>query len=143
MGLQCGPSSDSSSRSISDRFQVFCVIKHRVSSASSNYSVLRLFTSYLKASAMPPALYFGLLFCGCVFKNMPLLQFVLDRWLPHVGALSRVLQLTVISGTDGVSFSAQNVSFSMPVAPTLAPWGTIRQFRGTLEHKKGDGGIQA
>ena len=36
-----------------------------------------------------------------------------------------------------------HVSFGMPVAPTLAPWGTIERCRGTLVHKMGDVGIQA
>ena len=47
----------------------------------------------------------------------PLLQFVLDRWRPHAVAMSRTLQLTVISAADGVSAGAQNVACGMPVAP--------------------------
>ena len=46
---------------------------------------------------------------------------MLDRWWPHVVTMSRVLQLTVIAGADGVSFGVPNESFGMPVAPTLAP----------------------
>ena len=68
---------------------------------------------------------------------------MLDHWWPHVVAMSCVLQVTVISRADGVSFGSQIASVGMPVAPTLAPWGTIGLFRGTLEHKKGDVGIQA
>ena len=68
---------------------------------------------------------------------------MLDRWWPHVVAMSLVSPSTVISGADGVSLSAQIVSFDMPVAPTSAPLGTIGRFSGTWEHKKGDSGIQA
>ena len=81
-------------------------------------------------------------FC-MLFVQMSLLQFVLDRWWPHEVAMSRVFELTVISGEDGVSFGFQIASFGMPVAPTLAPWGTIGLFRGTLERKKGDVEVQA
>ena len=35
-----------------------------------------------------------------------------------------------------ISFNAQNVSFGILVASTLAPWGTIERSRGTSEHKK-------
>ena len=41
-------------------------------------------------------------------------------WLPDVVSLSRVLQTTVIFGTDVVSFGGQNVSFGMLVAFNLA-----------------------
>ena len=68
---------------------------------------------------------------------------MLDRLWPNAVAMSCVLQLTVISGADVVSFGAQNVSCGMPVAPTLAPWGTIERSRDTWEHKKGDLGVQA
>ena len=47
----------------------------------------------------------------------------------------------MILGADGDSFGAQNVSFGMLVAPTLARWGTIKRSSGTLEHKKGDVGL--
>ena len=46
-------------------------------------------------------MYFGLVFLCDVFFKISLLQFVLDRWWSHVVAMSRVLQLTVISGADG------------------------------------------
>ena len=72
-----------------------------------------------------------------MFFPISLLQFVLDRWWLHVVATSRVLQLTVISGADGVSFGTQNVLFGMFFAPALAFWGTIERSRGTWEHKKG------
>ena len=74
---------------------------------------------------------------------MSLLQFVLLRWCPDVVAMSRILQVTVISGASGVRFGAQNVVFGMLGSTTLAPWGTIERSRGTEEHKKGDVGIQA
>ena len=35
------------------------------------------------------------------------------------------------------------MSFGMPVASTLAPWGTIVRSRGTWEHEKGNLGVQA
>ena len=52
-------------------------------------------------------------------------------------------QFTVIWGADLVSFGAQNVSFGMPFASTLAPCGIIERSRGTWEHKKGDFAVQA
>ena len=67
---------------------------------------------------------------------------MLDRWWPHVVAMSRVLRLTVISGADGVSFSSQTVSFGMLVVPTLAPWGTIGQFGGQ-EGRRWDPGLDS
>ena len=45
--------------------------------------------------------------------------------------------------SDVVSFGAQNIPFGMPVASTLAPWGTIERSRGTSKHKKGDLEVQA
>ena len=60
-----------------------------------------------------------------------------------VVSMSRVLQFTVNWGADAVSCGAQNVSFEMPVASTLAPCGIIERSRGTWEHKKGDFAIQA
>ena len=68
---------------------------------------------------------------------------MLVRWFLDAVAMSRVLQLTVISGADAVSFVAEIVLFGMPLAPTLVPWGTIARSWGTWEHKKGDDGIQA
>ena len=47
----------------------------------------------------------------------------------------------MIWGADVVSFGVQNVSSSMPVASTLAPWGIFERSRGIWEHKNGD--IQA
>ena len=91
---------------------------------------------------MPPALLLWLvLFCW--FFLIYLLNFVLDRWWPDVVSLSRVLQLTVFSRADVVSFGARNVSSHMPAAPTLAPWWTIERTRGTWKHKKGDLGVRA
>ena len=49
----------------------------------------------------------------------------------------------MILETDMVTFGAQNLSFGMPGASTLAPWGTMGRSRGTWEHKKGDLGVQA
>ena len=40
-------------------------------------------------------------------------------------------------------FGAQNLSFGMPGASTLAPWGTMERSRGTWGFKKGDLGAQA
>ena len=48
----------------------------------------------------------------------------------------------VIWEADVVIFGARNMSFGMPVASALAPWGTIERSRGTWEHKKGDLGVQ-
>ena len=50
----------------------------------------------------------------------------------------RVLQLTVISEADVITFAAH----IMPVAPTLARWWTIERSSGFSEHKKGDHGVQ-
>ena len=52
-----------------------------------------------------------------------------------------VLQFAEISGGEVVSFLAQNVSFGMLVASTLAPRGTIERSRETSEHKKRDLGV--
>ena len=65
---------------------------------------------------------------------------MLVRWCLDVVLMSRVLQLTVIWGADIVSLVPQNVSFGMPVASTLAPWGIIERCRGTWEHKNRDWG---
>ena len=46
-------------------------------------------------------------------------------------------------GSGWCQFGAQNVSFGMPVAPPLAAWGAIERSRVTLDHEKGDVGIQA
>ena len=73
---------------------------------------------------------------------MSLPQFGLDHWWPHVVATSRALHLSVLSGAGGVSCGAQNMSLSMSAAPSLAPWA-IGRFRDTMEHKKGNVGIQA
>ena len=64
--------------------------------------------------------------------SLPKLE--LDRWWTNAVSMSRVLQLTVISGADVVSFGVQNMSFGMVVVVTLAPWGTIGRSRGTWVH---------
>ena len=53
---------------------------------------------------------------------MSLLQFGLDRWWPHVVAMSLVIQLTVISGAGGGSFNSQIASF-VPLRPVWHPGG--------------------
>ena len=45
---------------------------------------------------------------------------------------ANLLQLTMIRGTDVVSFGAQNLLFGTPAASTLAPRGTIDR-RGAHE----------
>ena len=87
---------------------------------------------------MPAALLLWLVVFSFSLKSY-LLHCVLNHWWPHAAAS----HLRVISGADGVSIGTQNVSFGMPVAPTLAPWGTIERSRGLLEHKNGDVGMQA
>ena len=72
-----------------------------------------------------------------------LLNCVLVRWCLEAVSTSRVSEFMVIWGADVVSSGTENMSSGMPVAPTYAPWGTIGLFRGILEHKKGDVGIQA
>ena len=51
--------------------------------------------------------------------------------------MSRVLRLAVILRGDVVSFGAQNVSFGMPVASALAPWGDRRAIQGHLGAQEG------
>ena len=63
-------------------------------------------------------------------------------WLPVV-AMSCVLQLMVISGADGVSFGSKMCRLACLLRPLWQPGGPIDRSRGTLEHKKGDAGIQA
>ena len=60
-----------------------------------------------------------------------MLEFVLAGECPDVVAMSRVLYLTLTWGADVVSFGGEKVSFGMPVASTLALWGTIERSRGT------------
>ena len=50
-------------------------------------------------------------------------------------SMSRFLQFIVIWGADVASFGAQNVSYGMLAAFTLASWGTIERSRGTSENK--------
>ena len=57
--------------------------------------------------------------------------------------MSRVFQFAMILGADAVSFGAQDVSFGMLAASTLAPCGIIERSRGTSEHAKGDLGVSA
>ena len=57
---------------------------------------------------------------------------MLVRWCPDAVSMSRVLQLTAIWGADVVSLRAQNMSFGMLLASTLAPWGTIQRSKGDL-----------
>ena len=52
--------------------------------------------------------------------QISLLQLVLDRWWPHVVAMSRV---PGISGADGISLGAQNVLFGIPLRPLWHPGG--------------------
>ena len=61
----------------------------------------------LRPCRRPP--YFGLLFFGCFFVVMSVLHFVLDRWWPHIVVVSLVLEVTVISEQDGVSFYTKHV----------------------------------
>jgi hypothetical protein len=56
---------------------------------------------------------------------------------------SYLFQITLILETDIVTSGAQNQSFGMPGASTLAPWGTMGRSRGTWGPKKGDDGVQA
>ena len=74
---------------------------------------------------------------------MSMLQFVLDRWWPHVVGMSRVLHLTVIWGADGVSCGAQNVLFSMPERPLWHPGGhrAIQGHFGAQEGRRWDPGL--
>ena len=66
---------------------------------------------------LPPLLW--IVFFVCFLKF--LLKVVLVRWCPHSVSMSRFSQFTVIWDAHVVSFVFQNVSFGMPVAPTLAP----------------------
>ena len=59
-------------------------------------------------------------------------------WFPD-----HIFQITLILETDIVTFGAQNQSFGMLCASTLAPWGTMGRSRGTWGLKKGDLGVQA
>ena len=68
---------------------------------------------------------------------------MLVRWCLDAVSTSSVSQFMVIWGVDVVSFGTENMSFGMLVAPTLTRWGPIGLFRGILEHKKSDVGIQA
>ena len=68
---------------------------------------------------------------------------MLARWCLDVGFQIIFFQITLISETDIVTFGAQNQSFGMPGASTLAPWGTMGRSRGTWGLKKGDLGVQA
>ena len=80
---------------------------------------------------------------GSCFFLVPLLKRVLARWFLDVGFQIVFLQITLILETDIVTFGAQNYSFGMPGASTLAPWGTMGRSRGTWGLKKGDLGVQA
>ena len=84
----------------------------------------------------------GLWVFGYFFK-VPLLKCGLARWFLDVGFQIIFFQITLILETDIGTFGAQNQSFGMPGASTLAPWGTMGRSRGTWEHKKGDLGVQA
>ena len=78
-----------------------------------------------------------------MFISLP--EFVLVRCCLDEVSMSRVLNFTLISGMDVVSFGTQNVSFGMffaSTASTLAPWGTIVKTRVPWEHKKGDFVVQ-
>ena len=77
-----------------------------------------------------------------IFK-VPLLKCVLARWFLDVGFQIIFFQITLILETDIVTFGAQNQSFGMPGASTLAPWGTMGRSRGTWGFRKGDFGVQA
>ena len=68
---------------------------------------------------------------------------MLARWFLDVGFQIIFFQITLILETDLVTFVAQNHSFGMPGASTLAPWGTMGRSRGTWGLKKGDLGVQA
>ena len=68
---------------------------------------------------------------------------MLARWFLDVGFKIIFFQITLILVTDIVIFGAQNQSFGMPGASTLAPWGTMGRSRGTWGLKKGDLGVQA
>ena len=70
---------------------------------------------------------------GSFFFENSLLQFVLDRWWPHVVAMPCVLQLMVISGADGVSFGAQNVKCVIWHV-CCAHSGTLRDHRAIQGH---------
>ena len=74
---------------------------------------------------------------------MSLLKFVLIRWCLDAVSISGVLQFIVAVGANVLSFGVQTFFFCILVASTLAPLGTIERFRETLEHKKGDLGVQA
>ena len=52
-------------------------------------------------------------------------------------------QFSVNWGADSVKFGAQNVSFGMLVAPTLAPWGPSRDAGGLGSTRKEIFGVQA
>ena len=77
------------------------------------------------------------------FCFISLLKGVLARWFLDVSFQVTFLQITVILETDMVTFGSQNLSFGMPGASTLAPWGTMGRSRGTWGLKKGDLGVQA
>ena len=96
---------------------------------------------------MPPAppLTAGLLVCRCLvpvfFKSSAEVcagTLVSGCWFPD-----HIFQITLILETDIVIFGAQNQSFGMPAASTLAPCGTMGRSRGTWGLKKGDVGVQA
>ena len=78
---------------------------------------------------MPPAPLLWLVIFGIVISQISLLQFVLDRWWPHVGAMPHVLELTVIWGADGVSVGVQNNSLGILVSPT-----SVADLRAILGH---------
>ena len=59
-------------------------------------------------------------------------------WFPD-----HFFEITLILETDIVIFGAQNQSFGMPGASTLASWGAMGRSRGTWGLKKGDLGVQA
>jgi hypothetical protein len=84
----------------------------------------------------------GLWVFGYFFK-VPLLKCGLARWFLDVGFQIIFFQITLILETDIGTFGAQNQSFGMPGASTLAPWGTMGRSRGTWGLKKGDLGVQA
>ena len=94
---------------------------------------------------MPPApcLTAGLLVCVFLFLSysaeMCAGSLVSGCWFPD----HFCFRITLILETDIVTFGAQNHSFGMPGASTLAPWGTMARSRGTWGLKKEDLGVQA
>ena len=68
---------------------------------------------------------------------------MLARRFLDVGFQIIYFQIISILEADIVTFGAQNQSFGMPGASTLAPWVTMGRSRGTWGLKKEDLGVQA